>query len=198
MRVKKFLIIVAVIVVVIGIVGTTTWVGSGHAKLPLILVPVVWLDQAMNPEEVASIGESLSKDSQASTHSISERFETKELQKVFEVLNSEAFQSPLTNYNCGDPVPPFKFKVTLYRTSRAHAGARRVEWRHSPAIDFAGRGRCLEFGLSYSVDKAFARIDPDPGAAGHDPMIRSPHCDCSKRDGNEEWVTWPGPDEKLW
>src|SRR6185436_9610194 len=100
--------------------------------MPLILAPFVMLNRALTPEKVTSIGESLGEDSEASTDSVSERFGTRELRKIFEVLNSDAFQSSLTNYNCGDAVPRFKFQVTLYRTSRAHAGARRVEWRHSP------------------------------------------------------------------
>jgi len=196
---KKLWIVIAVaVVVVIGIVGMTTWVGSGHVKIPLLFVPVALVNRAMDPEFVATIGESVGEDNQGSAHPVSERFATNELQKLFDVLNSNAFQLPLTNYNCGDPVPRFKFQVTLLRTSHAHAGARRVECIYSPAIDHAGRGRCLSFGLSYLIEKAFAKIDPDPGAATHDRTTREPHCDCSKRDDKVEWVTYPGPDEKLW
>jgi hypothetical protein len=196
-RMKKSWLLIVVFVVVIGVVGMTVWVGSGNTRIPLLLVPVRMIYQAI-PEKVATIGEPLREDSQASTHAVSERFGTQELHKLWEVLNSDSFQSPLTNYNCGEPIPKFTFQVTLFRASRAHAGARRVEWRYSPSIDFAGRGRWLDFGLDYLVTKTFAKIDLDPGATGLDRTTREPHGDCSKRDSKEEWVTWPGPDEKLW
>jgi hypothetical protein len=194
---KSRLFIFATVVAVIGVAGMKAWVGSGDARIPLLLLPVRMLYQAI-PERVATVGQPLGEDSQASTQPVSERFGPQELRKLYDVLNSDSFQSPLTNYNCGDPVPKLSFQVTLYRASRAHAGARRVEWRQSPAIDFAGRGRLLFFGLDYRVTKAFASIDPDPGTTGLGRTIREPHGDCSKRDGKEEWVTWPGPDEKLW
>lgn len=79
---KKLWIVIAVVVVVlIGIVGMATWVGSGHARMPLILIPVAMVNRAMNPEEVATIGEPVGEDSQAMAHPVSERFATKELQK---------------------------------------------------------------------------------------------------------------------
>jgi hypothetical protein len=194
---RKPWFLLAVIVAVIAGAGMTVWVGSGDARIPLLLVPVRMLYQAI-PEQVAAVGDSLGADSQAFTQPVSERFGTQELHKLWEVLNSDSFQSGLTNYNCGDPVPKFTFQVVLFRASRAHAGARRVEWRYSPGIDFAGRGRLLCFGLGYLVEKAFAKIDPDPGSTGLGRTTREPHGDCSKRDGKEEWVKWPGPDEKLW
>jgi hypothetical protein len=195
---KRSWIIIGAVALAIVIGGATIWVGSGHARIPLILVPFVALNRALDPEEVATVGEPLGDDTQAYTHPVSEQFGKEELRKAFELLNSDSFQAPLAKYNCGDTVPRFKFQVVLYRTSRAHAGARRVEWRYSPAIDHAGRGRCLSSGLSYLVKKAFAKIDPSPSAASHDRTTREPHCDCSKRDSKEEWVTYPGPDEKLW
>lgn len=194
---KKSWLLIGILVVAIGFVGMSVWVGSGHARIPLLLVPVRMIYQAI-PEEVGTIGEPLGDDSQAEDQPVSERFSAKELQTMFDLLNSDSFQSSFTNYNCGEPVPRFRFQVVLFRQSRAHAGARRVECRYSPAISPVGRSRCLMFGLSYLLDKAFAKIDPDPGATGLDRTIREPHCDCSKRDGTEEWVTWPGPDEKLW
>ena len=194
---KKFFWIIVGVVVVLVILGTTIWVGSGHARIPLIMVPAVALNRALHPEEVATIGGIPGGDTQASANPVSERFGRDELQKLLDLLNSEAFQSSLTNYNCGDPVPRFKFQVTLYRASRAHAGTRRVECRYSPSIDLAGRGRCLYSRFFYLLEKAYARVDPDPGAA-NDPTTREPHCDCSKRDSKQEWVTYPGPDEKLW
>jgi hypothetical protein len=194
---RKSWVLIAVLVAVASVAGMTIWVGSGDARIPLLLVPIRMIYQAV-PERVATIGGPLGEDSQAFTHAVSERFGTQELHRLSEVLSSDSFQGALTNYNCGDPVPKFTFRVTLFRASRAHAGARRVELQYSPGIDLAGRGRLLCFGLHYLVTKAFAKIDPDPGATGLDRTIREPHGDPSKRDSREEWVTWPGPDEKLW
>jgi len=66
---------------------------------------------------------------------------------------------PLTNYNCGDPVCGLSFSA-LYRTSvrtRVHAG--RVA-TFAPLISPAAVASNL---VLYLVEKAFARIDPDPG-----------------------------------
>jgi hypothetical protein len=148
-------------------------------------------------EEVASIGSCTDENSTAFCSPVSERFKVKELHQLCEFLNSPEFQGPLTKYNCGEP--KLSLQVTLYRTSRAHAGARRVECRFTPEIGVSERERCLYAGLSYLADKAFAKIDPDPAGCGlPDGTIREPHCDCEKRDTKEEWVTYPGPDEKLW
>jgi hypothetical protein len=194
---KKSWLLIVVLVIAIVFVGMSIWVGSGDARIPLLLVPVRMIYQAI-PEEVATIGKPLGDDSQAEDHPVSERFGTKELRTLFDLVNSDSFQRSLAKYNCGDPVPRFTFQVLLYRQSRAHAGARRVECRYSPAINPVGRSRCLDFGLSYLLAKAFGKIDPDPSATGLSRITREPHGDCSKRDGTEEWVTFPGPDEKLW
>src|SRR5256885_13489018 len=89
--VKKFWI-VGVVIVAMCVLGTFVWVGSGHARIPLILVPVVMLNRALNPEQVAAVGGAVGEDNQASARPVSERFGTTELQKMFDVLNSEAFQ----------------------------------------------------------------------------------------------------------
>jgi hypothetical protein len=194
---RKPWLLIAVFAVIVGIVGLTVRVDSGDARIPIILVPIRMIYQAA-PEKVATVGAALGDNSQAFAQPVSERFTAQELRTIYGVLNSETFQSSLTNYNCGDPVPKFTFQVVLFRSSRAHAGTRRVEWRCSPSIDFAGRGRWLNSGLYYLVEKMFAKIDPDPGAAGISRTTREPHGDCSKRDSKDEWVTYPGPDEKLW
>ena len=167
--------------------------------MPLLLVPFVALNRFLDPELVATIGEEdFGSNRQGFAHPVSDAFGSKELRQLYDHMNSDSFQSSLTNYNCGDPVPKFIFQVALMRTTRAHAGARRVEVDFSPPIDHAGRGRCLSSGLSYLKDKVFAKIDPIHSKSEYYSTTREPHCDCSKRDGKEEWVTHPGPDEKLW
>ena len=179
------------------VVGLTVWVGSGHARMPLLLVPLVALNQTFSSEVVATIGEEdFGANGQAFSYPVSDAFGSTELRQLFDKLNSDSFQLPLTNYNCGDPVPKFKFQVALMRRSRT--GSRRVQVDFSPSIDHAGRGRCLSSGLGYLRDKVFARIDPIHSKSEFSSTTREPHCDCSKRDGKEEWVTHPGPDEKLW
>jgi hypothetical protein len=165
-------------------------VGSGDVQMPIPLIPVYLLYQGLNNDVVGTIGPALSNNSQGEAHPVSERFGTNELHQVYERLSSEQFQGALTNFSCGDPVPPLKFRMTLYKDSKAKAGARRVEVFCSPGFSpSAGRLRCLMFGLSYLEDKAFAEIDPAGGFVG-----RKPHCDCDKRDSEGEWVTFPGPD----
>lgn len=66
----------------------------------------------------------------------------------------------------------------------------------------------MDFGLGYLIDKTVARLDPTKAytltyikpwgekfTVTVDRRLREPHLDCSKRDTNEEWVTFPGPDE---
>jgi hypothetical protein len=189
---------VVIAIIVSCVVGMMTWVGSGHARIPILLAPFFALNRTMNPELVASVGEVLGENSHANAHAVSGQFGVPELRKLVDLVNSEAFQRPLTNYNCGDPVPKLKFRATLYRASRAYAGARRVELRHEPALNFAATERCLDSGLSFLVNQAFAQIDPSPGGASSYRTTREPRCDCSKRDENGEWVTFPGPDINLW
>jgi WD40 repeat protein len=129
---------------------------------------------------------------QATVREISEKFGQAELLKLQKLLNSPEFQAPLTNYNCGDPVP--KLKITVSLRPKSYATTRAVEISSSPGFSpSVPRKRCVMFGLDYLLDKAVAGLDPDPQQED----TREPHCDCSKRDGNEEWVTFPGPTEIL-
>ncbi|MGZ4963240.1 MAG: hypothetical protein ACXWC8_11860, partial [Limisphaerales bacterium] len=42
-------------------------------------------------------------DASGTVREISEKFGHAELQKLYGLLNSDEFQKPLTNFNCGDP-----------------------------------------------------------------------------------------------
>lgn len=195
---KRWVLAATLVGASIGLVGLTTWVGSGDARIPILLVPFVSIYQALNPEKVATVGDSLDQDSGGFTQAVSERFGVRELDRIHAELASEAFRKALEHYNCGEPVPRLRFRMTLFRTSPAYSGARRVECRFSPKFDHGTRDRCLSFGLGYLAGKAFAKVDPDPGAARSSRTTREPRCDCAHRDGQEEWVTFPGPDENLW
>lgn len=176
--------VIALAIVVAGCVG------SGDVQMPVPLIPFYLLYQGLNNDEVATIGPAPGNDSQGEAHPVSERFGTNELRQIYERLTSEQVQAALTNFSCGDPVPHLKFRMTLYKTSSARAGARRVEVFCSPGFSpSVGRLRCLMFGLSHLENQAFAEIDPAGGYVG-----RKPHCDCDKRDSGQEWVTFPGPD----
>ena len=132
-----------------------------------------------------------------------------ETKQLLDCLNAESFRSALARYNCGDPVPKFGFQVVLRRwTPGISGGARRVEVSYSPPISAEGRTRCLSSGMHYLLQKAVAKIDPTktftlwyvkPWGEVYPVEVnrisRAPHCDCSKRDSGEEWVTYPGPDE---
>ena len=178
-------------VVALAVAGLTPGcVGSGDVRIPVPLIPVYLLYQGLNNDEVGTVGPELGNDSEGQSHPVSERFGTNELRQLCERFNSEQFQAALTNFNCGDPVPHLKFRLTLFKASRARAGERRVEVYSSPGFSPSDvRLRCLMFGLSHLEDKAFAEIDPEGGYVG-----RKPHCDCDKRDSGGEWVTFPGPD----
>src|SRR5215831_15626424 len=116
-------------------------------------------------------------DASGTVREISDRFGADELKKLDQLLNSEEFQRPLTNYNCGDPVPKLSFFVSL--RPAGYATTRAVTIYHSPGSSPSGHSRCLMFGVDYLLDKAVAKLDPDP----KDETTREPHCDCSKRDG---------------
>ena len=169
--------------------GCTTWVGSGDVGLPVILVPVAYVYSLWNHigENGGSIGEPLV--GSGSSHSVSDRFGKPELQRLYARLTSDAFQATLTNYNCGDPVPRFQYAVTLMR--QRPASARRVEVTYAPSLAPAGRMRCLMFRVGEMIDKAVSEIDPAPTMPQDNEYVMQ--CDCSKRDGTEEWVTWVPP-----
>src|SRR5436309_11843307 len=85
--------------VMIGIVlfivaGFTIWIGSGDARIPLLLVPVRMVYLALSPEQVASIGSCTDQNSTASCYPVSERFKVKELHRLCDFLNSPEFQRP--------------------------------------------------------------------------------------------------------
>jgi hypothetical protein len=129
---------------------------------------------------------------QTTVREISEKFGHAELLKLQQLLNSPGFQAPLTNYNCGDPVP--KLTITVRLRPKAFATTRAVQISSSPGFSpSVPRKRCVMSGLDYLLNKAVAGLDPDPKQE----TTREPHCDCSKRDSKEEWVTYPGPDEIL-
>ena len=158
----------------------------------------IWLELsapvATNSNPLSGDGESLGEDrpdASGTVREISDKFGHDELQKLYQLLNSAEFQSRLTNYNCGDPVPKLMFSVSLRPT--AFATTRAVEIYHSPGLSPSGRTRCLMFGVDYLLDKAVAKLDPEPKQED----TREPHCDCSRRDSNEDWVTFPGPTEIL-
>lgn len=137
-----------------------------------------------------SLGE-IGADSSGTVREISDRFGHDELNRLYQLLNSKVFQSKLTNYNCGDPVPRLDFSVSL--RAAGNYATRAVEIYHSPGLSPGGRTRCLLFGMGYLLDKAVTSLDPNPKQE----TAREPHCDCAKRDGKEEWVSFPGPDEIL-
>ncbi len=152
----------------------------------------IWLELsapvATNSNPLSGDGESLGEDradASGTVREISDKFGHDELQKLYPLLNSAEFQSRLTNYNCGDPVPKLMFSVSLRPSG--FATTRAVEVYHSPGLSPSGHTRCLMFGVNYLLDKAVAKLDPEPKQED----TREPHCDCSKRDSNEEWVTFP-------
>lgn len=158
----------------------------------------IWLELsapvATNSSPLSGDSESFGEDrpdASGTVREISDKFGHDELQKLHQLLNSAEFQSRLTNYNCGDPVPRLMFSTRL--RPAGFATTRAVEIYHSPGLSPSGRTRCLLFGVDYLLDKAVARLDPDPKQED----TREPHCDCSKRDSKEEWVTFPGPTEIL-
>ena len=170
------------------VLGCVTWIPMGHGGLPLILLPFAAVHNLYDRigEKAASIGEPLV--GSGSAHPVSDQFGKPELQQLYTRLTSDAFHAALTNYNCGDPVPQFKFAVILM--NRRPASSRRVDVIYAPYLEPAGRSRCLMFRLDGMVDKACHDIDPHPEAIGYEGPHAEQECDCSKRDGTQEWVTW--------
>lgn len=128
----------------------------------------------------------------ATVREISDEFGPAEVNKLQDLLNTPQFQSPLAKYSCDDPVPQLTFSVSLRRAS--YATTRAVNISYTPGFSPSNNSnRCLMFAVEYLLDKAVAGLDPDP----KEETTREPHCDCSKRNSNEEWVDFPGPDEIL-
>lgn len=137
--------------------------------------------------------------------SISATFGAADLHALYTRLNSAAFQSQLVRFSCGEAVPVLAFTVSIWE--RAEYQERHILIQSRPTFDAGGRERCLSFGLGYLLDLEVQRIDRGEPINYHyrNPMTgkelapeplavpRAPACDCSKRDGKEEWVTWPDP-----
>ena len=137
---------------------------------------------------------------------VSDQFEVNDARELQSRISSAAFHKALEKYSCGDPTPEFRFYVTLYEATPV--SSRRVGIDYLPALDLAGRERCLHFGLAYLLGKAVAEIDPTKTfsrtyrkptgqtfEARTERTTREPHCDCDQRAAGGEWVTFPGPDE---
>jgi Tol biopolymer transport system component len=168
-----------------------------NAKHPMV---VLWLCGCLlaltlaNASALPGDGEKLGEvdsNSSGTVREISDQFGREALHKLYTLLNSPAWQAAFTNYTCGEPAPKLKFSVGLRPSGPATTRA--VEIYHSPGLSPSGYTRCLLFGVGYLLDKAVAQLDPDPKQED----TRNPHCDCSKRDSNQEWVTFPGPTEIL-
>jgi hypothetical protein len=147
---------------------------SSTGDVPVLAaVPFVIITEATHREWVETIGKHPGNDSAGFTQPVSERFGPKELRQLYERLSSPSFQASLRDYNCGDPVPRFTFSLTLYKASKALAGARRVGVVYSPALAPDGRTRGLLSGLGQVVDKAFADIDPAGADVGRYPSTNA-------------------------
>lgn len=119
---------------------------------------------------------------------VSAAFTTNHLREFLQCLNSQRFRDELTNYNCGIPVPPFQFSVTLRKEHwHADSNAFNVSWNYTPNVPSFGTNRGLHAGLFYSAEKALARIDPGP----HRFVLYRPILDCPKRGVIELWVKYP-------
>ena len=169
------------------LLGVSSFLAGGCASGD-VAIPVLAMFRLHN-DQVESYGQFSSDRGSGFAKSVSDQFGTNELRQLFKRLNSGTFQSELSRYNCGDPVPQFHFHVTLYRQSSS--GARRVEVSYWPELSVDGRTRCLCFGMDYLAGKIFAEIQPARMIASPEP-----HCDCENRDSGQEWVTFTGPGEK--
>jgi len=157
-------------------------------------------------DQLANFGTPIETGGEGRAAPVSDEFGVDDARELQVRLSSAAFRKALEKYNCGDPIPEFRFYVTLHRAT--DWGSRRVDIDYAPAVDSAGRQRCLSFGLSYLLGKAVAEIDPiktfsktyrkptgETFEARTDRTTREPHCDCDQRNGGGKWVTFPGPDE---
>jgi hypothetical protein len=134
---------------------------------------------------------------------ISAEFSAEDLELLRLRLSTTAFQDRLRAYTCGDPPPQISFQLSLVEA--AEYQEREVLIRPTPNPSPTGRQRCLSFGLDYELDREIAALDHGPPIDYHykDPHTGQeltpkttrdstpPVCDCSKRDSNGEWVTWP-------
>ena len=192
-------------------------VGSGDVMVPLPLAPYAAVEyQKHHEREIASFGRPLQDSREGYRFPVSDRFTTNDLRNLYDILNSVAFQAPLTNYSCGDPVQKFAFAVGLIRYPDRQTNFLAVDWAFSPHIELRDRG--VDEGLYYSVKKAFGKIETaHPWIPPNIPLrfqtlrvVSEPHVDCSRRPapgqpihsftagGPEDWVTYPGPEEVLW
>jgi hypothetical protein len=173
------------------------------AALSVLLLAACRVEDAAYTTPSASIGAPQSGN--ASTASISASFSRRELQALYAMLSSAAFQQRLSDYTCGDPVPHFEFALSIFEPAKYQERHLRISTNQD--LDPAGRSRCLIFGLDHEIGVALAAIDKAPliDEGYHDPLTgkrlpppdrfvsRKPACDCAKRDGKEEWVLWPDP-----
>ena len=111
----------------------------------------------------------------------------------------------LAEFNCGEPLPTFRFFLRL--EPEGVGNERLVHVSVDPSLNFGGHQRCLGFGLSYVSDITLLGIDRGEPINYHyrDPMTgkefpprrrevpRKPVCDCSARDSGKEWVEFPIP-----
>jgi hypothetical protein len=140
-----------------------------------------------------------------SVYPISRSFGRTQLERLHRRLSSQAFQNRLLKFNCGDPLPPLEFTVSLWR--EAEFQERHVLIQNRPTFSAGGPERCAAFGLSFLLDIEVAWLDHGPpiNYHYHNPLTglefppadylrdspKAPQCDCSMRYGKEEWVTWP-------
>lgn len=138
--------------------------------------------------------------------SISAQFSADDLEILRQRLNGSAFHDRLRAFTCGDPPPEMSFALSIVK--EADYQERQVFIQPIPNPSPAGRERCLSFGLDYEIDQEVSAVDHGsplkyhykdphtgrelPPDAGRIP-VRPPVCDCSRRDSNAEWVTWPAP-----
>ena len=138
------------------------------------------------------------------THPVSDAFGVAEARRLHEIVSSDRFRSELAEFNCGDPLKSYRFAVAFYEAGEYRD--RHVVYSPEPPIETSGRDRCLSAGMAYLWDRTARSLDRgqirNPGYQHPDgrpisdeeyrlPPTQRPACDCSKRDSNEEWVTYP-------
>jgi hypothetical protein len=139
----------------------------------------------------------------AYTEDVSREFGKPQLLQMYARMMQLAPTGALDEFNCGEPVPTFQFKLTL-EPEREYR-ERLVSVVSTPELDLVNKDRCLYSGLSHMTNVVLADIDRgkpvdygytnsgggtlEPWKPGH--IGRKPVCLCDKRDSREEWVIYP-------
>ena len=122
-------------------------------RLPIVLLALV--ATACDRESAVVIGDNPNTSGNHFWHSVSKKFDKKELQRLYDELNSPRVREKLQQYVCSDTLSPYTVTVVLHREGDYQE--RGVRMQMTPPLYQNSGG--IESGIGYWFERTIHSLD---------------------------------------